>query len=220
MNKLKILILEDDAIISLYISQVISNLDCELISVVTNADDAIKSATRFELDLLIADIKIIGDIDGIDTAKILQEKYNCEVLFLTANIDNETIRRASEINSLGYLIKPFKQNELIAILKMAIQRKMNIKVIEFCDNFKYDPHSKLLTNKDKNISLTHSEIILLEYLIKQKNKIVDYDTLTTLISPDYPSIDSIRTIVKSIRHKSDKTLIKNLSGVGYKVCIK
>lgn len=93
------------------------------------------------------------------------------------------------------------------------------KSVQLCDTFQYDFCTKQITAQAHSIALSHQEIKLIEYLIAHKNEVVPYTTLLHHMSAHNPSLDLLRTIVKSIRKKTTKELIKNLSGVGYKIGI-
>ena len=217
MEKLKVIILEDDAVISLHISQILSQLGCELINVVTNFDDAILCASKNKVDLLIADIKIIGDIDGIDTAKSIQDNYNCEVLFLTAHIDNITLNRASQINALGYLVKPFRENELKAILTMAIQRKSEKKElsISISNNYNYNLNENKLYCDNTLVSLTNNEAKLFNLLVNSINNIVSYESINEILWYNKPVSDSNRRqLIFKLKQKLPDVNIKVFQNEG------
>jgi len=84
------------------------------------------------------------------------------------------------------------------------------------NNYIYDFNNKYIIKDNQVISLNNQEIKTMELLIKNKD-MISYDTLTTYISPENPSIDLLRTVIKSIRKKTDKNIILNLSGFGYKI---
>src|SRR5262245_19210882 len=69
------------------------------------------------------DIRIKGDIDGIDTAREIRERFDIPVVYLTAHADRETLERAKLAEPLGYLIKPFEESELQASIEMALHKQ-------------------------------------------------------------------------------------------------
>lgn len=91
--------------------------------------------------------------------------------------------------------------------------------IHLCGTFYYDFCTKKIITHENSIALSHQEIKFLEYLITHKNEIVPYSTLMHHMSAHHPSLDLLRTIVKSIRKKTTKEIINNLSGVGYKISV-
>ena len=104
---INILILEDDPIISLDIKAIIDDMDGFNSFIASNISDALKIAHKYILHIVLADIQIKGLIDGIDTAKTLQQLYHCQVIFLTSFNDEQTLQRASDLETSGYILKPF-----------------------------------------------------------------------------------------------------------------
>lgn len=89
--------------------------------------------------------------------------------------------------------------------------------IPLCNGYQYDFCSKNIVTSNQPILLNNQEIKLIEYLIAHKNEVVSYTILTHIMSTQNPSVELVRTIVKSIRKKTTKNIIVNLSGVGYKI---
>jgi len=114
-------------------------------------------------------------------------------------------------------LKTLDINSFLAALDKTINEISKKNIFKFNDSYIYDFNTKLIQKENEIISLTHQEIKFLEYLIEHKNIMVPYETLIYHISPDNYSIDLLRTVVKSIRKKTYKEIIKNLSGVGYKI---
>lgn len=114
-------------------------------------------------------------------------------------------------------LKSLDMNDFLSILDKTIVQLSEENIFKFHNNFLYDYNKKHIKNEKTIVPLNHQEIEVLEYLIKHKNTMVSYETLMQHISPEHPSIELLRTIVKSIRKKTYKEIIKNLSGVGYKI---
>jgi CheY-like chemotaxis protein len=120
--KIKILVVEDEALIALDIQEKLTELGYNVLKIADNGADAIKYAEETRPDIILMDIVIKGDIDGIETALIIKEKFNIPSLFLTAYGSGSVIERAKKVNPIGYLLKPFDDSKLQeAILDMNIQ---------------------------------------------------------------------------------------------------
>ena len=129
MEGANILIVEDELITVESIRDVLESRGYSIIGDVTNGDDALALMERVQPDLILMDIKIKGDIDGIELAKIVNDKYNIPVIYLTAFADRLTVQRAKMTESYGYIIKPIGEMELvtnieIALYKHGLTRKM------------------------------------------------------------------------------------------------
>ena len=116
---INILILEDDPIISLDIKAIVDDMDGFCGFIASSISDALKIAYKNILHIVLADIQIKGLLDGIDTAKTLQQLYHCQVIFLTSFSDEQTLQKASSVEASGYILKPFREDELIASLKLS-----------------------------------------------------------------------------------------------------
>lgn len=115
-----ILVVEDEALNALYISSVLEVCGYEVIGVTGTAADALKVAADRVPDLVLMDITLRGEVDGIVAARSLQERLNVPILFVTAHADAPTLARARAINPAGYLIKPFTADQLEAAVRAAL----------------------------------------------------------------------------------------------------
>jgi signal transduction histidine kinase len=121
--KPKILIIEDETITAHNISRILTRLGYEVVGIATTGAQALDDAQRFHPDLLLADVGLEGDVDGITVAAQAQERWRIPAVFLTAFTDAETIRRARLAEPYGYLVKPFGEQELHATIEIALQQR-------------------------------------------------------------------------------------------------
>jgi DNA-binding response OmpR family regulator len=218
--KLRILIIEDDSIIALQIQQIIKKLDCICISTVKNSKEALNIAKDKKIDFVISDINIDGTLDGIDTCKILQSKYNVDVLFLTAYNDIKTLQKASDIDFVGYILKPFRQDELETIINLEKYKKVNNNIYKIDKDYYYDIVNKILKYKDQLIRLTKKEVLLLDILIKNKNNVVSYRDIESYVwDLEYVDENTRRQLIHRFTSKLKDFPLELLKGVGYIVKI-
>jgi PAS domain S-box-containing protein len=90
--------------------------------VVSSGEEAIREAERNEPDLVLMDIRIQGEMDGTETARLLRERFDVPVVYLTAHADRDTLERAKHSWPLGYIVKPFHEAELHASVEMALYK--------------------------------------------------------------------------------------------------
>jgi DNA-binding LytR/AlgR family response regulator len=119
MSKLKVLIVEDDLMISESLKDILQILNHEVVGVADNADNAIEICNENPPELALLDIRISGDIDGVKLAKIIRDQFDIPFIFTTAYADNETIFRATEKGPFGYLVKPYGIKEVNAAIQIA-----------------------------------------------------------------------------------------------------
>lgn len=111
-EKLKILVVEDDMIIQMFISKTISMAGDEVIGEARNSSEVLQFVKHSKPDLIFMDIGISGKVDGIETAKKLNEFYDIPLIFITGNSDQSTIERAKKANPIDILFKPIDENKL------------------------------------------------------------------------------------------------------------
>jgi PAS domain S-box-containing protein len=123
MNQARIMIVEDEGITAEDIHDILTHLGYTVTAVVSSGEEAIREAGRTKPDLVIMDIRIKGEMDGIEAARHIREEFDIPVIYLTAHADRETLNRAKLAEPLGYLIKPFQETELLASIEMALHKQ-------------------------------------------------------------------------------------------------
>jgi len=116
----KIMIVEDEIIVSEDIRMILSGNGHEIVAVVAYAEDAIVLAGKKEPDLVLMDIKLAGKMNGIEAAYRIKKERNIPIIFMTANADEGTYRGIQSVNPSGYLLKPFNTNDLFDSIKYAL----------------------------------------------------------------------------------------------------
>jgi len=120
MKKAKILIVEDEAIIAMEIESQLQGLGYEVTSIVDTGEKAIEKAEADKPDLMLMDIRIKGEMDGIDAAEIIRNRFGIPVIFSTAYLDESRIERAKITMPFGYVLKPIQERDLKVTLEMAL----------------------------------------------------------------------------------------------------
>ena len=118
----KILIVEDESIVSLDMQHRLQRLGYVVSAVASTGEEAIGLASDMQPDLVLMDIMLQGDIDGVEAADIIRERFGLPVIFLTAYSDEGTLERAKITEPFGYIIKPFKERELYATIEVVLAR--------------------------------------------------------------------------------------------------
>ncbi len=122
MNEVKILIVEDELIIAKGLSRKLKKLGYAGLDIVSSGEAALEKIAEIQPDLVLMDIVIKGKMDGIEAAVKIHELYNIPVIYLTAYADDNTLERARTSGSYGYILKPYKERELHAAIKMTLQK--------------------------------------------------------------------------------------------------
>jgi PAS domain S-box-containing protein len=119
----KIMIVEDEAVIALRLEQRLTEMGYDVTGISHTGEDCVKKARNLRPDLILMDVMISGDLDGIDAAKIMKEELDIPVIFMTAYTEDQIIERAKEVEPYGYIIKPIHERELKATIEIALYKK-------------------------------------------------------------------------------------------------
>jgi len=118
----RILIVEDESIVAFNLQQRLSQLGYEVPHVAVSGQQSLDFVSQSRPDLVLMDIHIEGDMDGIEVAARLNQDRPVPVIYLTAYSEDSTLERARKTRPYGYLIKPFSERELHATIQMALER--------------------------------------------------------------------------------------------------
>ncbi len=137
MKKYKILIAEDDALISEVLKEYLEEMGHTVCGIVSDVFSAEKHLNRHP-DFVFLDIRMHGKDTGFEIAKIIQTKYHVPFLFLTSFSDMKTVTKAQEYNPAAYLVKPFRKENIFAALEIAVNnsQKSNPDIIKIKDGKK------------------------------------------------------------------------------------
>jgi two-component system, response regulator PdtaR len=122
MPKRRIVIAEDEPLARLDLSQMLENLGHEVVGQAGDGQTAVELARELKPELVIMDIKMPGDIDGLGAATLLADERVAPVLLLTAYTDQEFIDGARDAGVMGYLVKPYGENQLAPAIEVALAR--------------------------------------------------------------------------------------------------
>jgi CRP-like cAMP-binding protein/DNA-binding NarL/FixJ family response regulator len=117
-----VLIAEDEALVALDISHELASVGYSVVGQATNGREAVQKALELKPDVILMDITMPGDIDGIKAAEEIGQKLGTPVIFVTAHSDEGTLQRAKLTRPSGYIMKPFEPNELRANIEIALHR--------------------------------------------------------------------------------------------------
>ncbi len=120
MEKAQVLIVEDEGIIALDICSSLKNLGYSVPAIVSTGEEAIKKVEEHNPDLVLIDIVLKGEMDGIEAAEIIRSRFGTTVIFLTAYADRERLKRAKLTTPFGFILKPFEDRDLQVTIEMAL----------------------------------------------------------------------------------------------------
>ena len=112
MGQKRIVIVEDDLIIQMFLSKVLSKAGYLVVGEARKSDEAITIIKETKPDLVLMDIGIAGKKDGIETANLLNQEFNIPHVFITGNADEATLKRARTTNPIEFIFKPIDEDRL------------------------------------------------------------------------------------------------------------
>ncbi len=122
MAKADILIVEDSYIVAFHLQSTLEREGYRVVGTEASGENALAYLETARADVVLMDIMLSGELDGIETARAVQMKHNIPVIYITALTDKETIQRAKITEPFGYLTKPFEDRELFTVIEMALYK--------------------------------------------------------------------------------------------------
>ena len=131
MDKIRILIVEDESLVARDIENMAVSQGYEVCGIASTGDQSIEMAAEFQPDLILMDVIIKGSLDGISTAEKIWDFYRIPIIYVTAYADEHTLKRAKITEAFGYILKPFDERELKIAIEMAYYKsRMGTKLRE------------------------------------------------------------------------------------------
>ena len=216
---MRLLIVEDENLISEALKTALEKRGFA-VDLAFDGKDGLKKAEVNSYDCLILDLNL-PEIDGLEVARRLRSSTNnVPILMLTARNYHKNLLEGFEAGTDDYLTKPFDFKELLFRIQALIKRSKTVKNFELkCADLILDPFGFKLTKSGEHIALNVKEFGILEYLLRNRGKVVSQEELLEHVWNE--EIDTftqtVRTNIKTLRKKVDpeKLIIKTLKGKGY-----
>ena len=122
MNKARVMVVEDEGLVALTLEQCLQNLGHDVTATVASGEEAVRKAAELDPDLVFMDIRLKGDIDGVEAANQIKDNHSIPVIYLTAYSDDETLGRARTTEPYGYIVKPFDSRTIKSAIEMALYK--------------------------------------------------------------------------------------------------
>lgn len=119
----RILIVEDEHIVAMGIKKMLKILGYTVTGVASSGEDAISKTESTFPDVVLMDIMLKGDLDGVEAAREIRERFDVPIVYLTAYSDNNILERAKITEPFGYIIKPFDEKDLYSSIEIALHRQ-------------------------------------------------------------------------------------------------
>lgn len=219
---MKILIIEDDIKIINFLKKGLEE-ECYVVDYSTNGDEGLYLASINEYDLILLDI-MLPIKNGIEVCKVLRAENNqTPIIMLTAKDSIEDKIKGLDIGANDYLAKPFSFAELLARIRVQLRTSSSNQTKISISDLELDLLNKTASRANENIVLTAKEFTLLEYLIKNRDRVLSETTINSALSSfeDSNMSNVVNVYIYRLRNKIDKNfdkkLIKTIRGIGFKI---
>ncbi|MDD3055139.1 MAG: response regulator transcription factor [Aliarcobacter sp.] len=219
---MKILIIEDDLKIINFLKKGLEE-ECYIVDSSTNGDEGLYLASVNEYDLILLDV-MLPIKDGIEVCKALRASKNqTPIIMLTAKDSIDDKIKGLDIGANDYLAKPFSFTELLARIRVQLRTTNSSQTKISIADLELDLLNKTAVRAKENITLTAKEFALLEYLIKNKDRVLSETTINSALSSfeDSNISNIVNVYIYRLRNKIDKNfdnkLIKTVRGIGFKI---
>jgi len=152
----KLLVVEDEGIVAKDIQIRLGNLGYEVAAVASSGEEAIQKAAETHPDLVLMDITLKGEMDGIEAAEEIISRYDIPVVYLTAHTDGKTLQRAKITEPFGYILKPFGEKDLYSTIEISLHRHKMEKKLKESEEFssglmRASPNPIVVINPDTSV---------------------------------------------------------------------
>ena len=219
---MKILIIEDDIKIINFLKKGLEE-ECYIVDYSTNGDEGLYLASVNEYDLILLDI-MLPIKDGMEVCRSLRaSNIQTPIIMLTARDGIEDKIKGLDIGANDYLAKPFSFAELLARIRVQLRTVNSSQTKISIADLELDLLNKTATRANENIVLTAKEFTLLEYLIKNRDRVLSETTINEALSSfeDSNVSNIVNVYIYRLRNKIDKNfdkkLIKTVRGIGFKI---
>ena len=219
-KKIKILYAEDETLIR---NQAVEYLSLIYENVIEAQDglQALELYKKCEPDIIISDIEM-PKMNGLVFAREIRElNKKIPIIIATAHTHSEYLLEALELQLIKYIVKPVtapKLKEALEIAHTYIDDEVIQSLFPLSELMAYDMFNKVLIQDNTLVKLSYNEILLLDLLTKNYQRVVTYEEIEgTIWAYEGMNKDALRTLVRTLRHKMKGNFIENVSGYGYRV---
>ena len=220
---MKILIVEDEVIAASYLKQIVTQAGYNVIGTVGTGQGAIELTKSKKPDLILMDIMLKDNISGVDAAvNICYSQPEVMIVFLTAYTELSMIETAKEANTIGYFVKPYNKDEIIANLHIIASKHTptpckNCDIIALAKAYKFNTKLKQLLLHSHEITLTTKELDLIALLCKNKYCVLSFQEIIATLWDEETPHQTLRSLIYRIRQKTHPEFIVSVSKRGYKI---
>lgn len=226
----RILIVDDEPKLVRLVQEILQATGYEVLAA-SSGEQAIRMVALEQPDLVILDIRLLGDQDGHQVARRIREFSNIPIIMLTIKSKEADMLRGFEAGADDYLTKPFSSKVLLARLRAVLRRAKNGQVanndsVIICGDLRIDLLSREVTIFDHKVHLTPTEYKVLHELARHSNQVLLHEQILGAVwGPEYRNdVDYLRSYIHCLRKKlepepANPKMIVSSPGVGYMLVV-
>jgi len=221
-KKPRVFIVEDDLVSAQYLREMLENEGLEVVGSVDTGEEAVKRLAHCDVEIVLMDIILKGPMTGSEAALHIRSLHPaCKIIFLTAYADDEMIDYAVDAHAFAYLMKPYREREIVATIKTALakpseeERKSGKILLK--NGYAFDRTNRRLEKNGKVIPLTPKKLRLIEVLALNKPGVVSNEQLALHIWNAPKDNSTLRSLITRFHATIGDDLITNVNGIGYTI---
>ena len=219
MKSLNVLYIEDDYNVSQPICSLLETFFHKVFNT-QNAEDAINIMKDNSVHIIITDIELPG-MSGLELCEeVRKTNQNIPIFITTAHDDNDMLKKAIKLNLVDFLVKPISVESITTALYESLEtlNSNDMLSVKINENTTFQPLTGELMVHNSKINMTKNEIILLTFLVENKNKLICKDTIDDLLyQGEYMTDSSYKNLIYRLRKKIGKESLDTIVGVGIKL---
>ena len=219
-NPARILIVEDERVPAEFLKRFVRKHGHEVVGMCDTAEAAVEIALQTRPDIIFMDIQLNGSLTGAEAALRIADRIETRIIFLTAHSDPEMIEYAREAGAVNYLVKPYRDDQILAALQLAlgaeaVPARRNILYLK--NGCQYHHKQQRLYCRGQEIYLSGKVFQLFALLCEEPIRTVSPEEIARHIYGEPRNTSTIRTLMHRLRSAIGEDIIENVSGVGYRV---
>ncbi len=220
-----IMIVEDDLVSAEYLKEILLQKNYEIVAMVDSGADAISFCKKLKPDIILMDIMLKDNISGSEAALDLYHDHcPSKIIFVTAYADDEMLEYAAESKAYGYILKPYREQEIFATIKLALahtqkehNQEYDADTVRLQKGYEFNLKTKRLYKNKVEIPLAKKKRRLIEILVKNKNSSVSNEQICRFVWGNNQNYSTLRSLIYRIRTVTGDELIKSVNGLGYMI---
>lgn len=217
----RVLIVEDELIPANYLKKVLLSEGYDVLGIAVKGADAIRMALEKKPDIILMDIMLSDGVSGSDAALAINAKLpECKIIFLTAYAEEQMLDMAAQAKAYAYLVKPYREKEIIATLKLAVLQKSALPTLthtELAFEYRFEHESARLFKNHSEVALGPVALRLIALLCRTPQSSVSMPSIMQHVWGNEVSPQTLRSLIHRIRELTHKELILNVNKSGYKI---